>query len=64
METLLINWYHNYKGGINNLYVVQVRNLRQEVIKSFKSTISMETATKRAKRFQNKLKKETSSVTH
>ena len=55
MKTQLITWHHNHKGGINNLNVVQVRDMRHNTLKSFSSLKSMEHAIKRAKAFQNKV---------
>lgn len=55
MKTFIITWYYNYKGGINNLCIAQVRNEKMETIKSFRSLLSMEHARKRAKQFQRKL---------
>ncbi len=57
MKTQIITWYHNYKGGVNNLNIVQVRDMNHNIIKSFRSLLSMEHARKRAKAFQNKLTK-------
>ena len=57
MKTLLIPWYWNYKGGVNNLAAIQVRNEKHETIKTFTSLKSMGHATKRAKAYQRKLEK-------
>jgi hypothetical protein len=55
MQTQQFISTENHNGGVNNLYVVHLRNERLELIKSFTSLKSLGHAKKRATTFQNKL---------